>query len=142
MTPSARRSDWVLLDTDVFSYLLGNRGELAGRYRPHVNNRTVAVSFVTVGEVYSGLFKHGLDAHRVHLFETRLASVVVLPYTIEMCRTYGGLILERTPQGSARTLGANDRWIAAAAIHYGLRLVTNNARNFRGLSGLDVITEA
>ena len=66
----------------------------------------------------------------------------MLPYTLAMCRAYGRLILERTAQGSVRTLGVNDRWIAAAAIHYGLRLVTNNARNFHGLSGLDVITEA
>lgn len=141
MTAPTSRSDWVLLDTDVFSYLLGNRGELTERYRPHVRNRTVAVSFVTVGEVYSGLFKRGLEA-RLPIFERRLASVVVLPYTLDMCRAYGRLTLERTPQGSTRTLAVNDRWIAAAAIHYGLRLVTNNARNFRGLSGLDVITEA
>lgn len=140
---TAGRSDWVLVDTDVFSYLLGNKGALAARYRPHVRNRTVAVSFITVGEVYSGLFKQGLGPERFHLFEERLATnVVVLPYTLAMCRAYGRLVLERTAQGSVRTLGVNDRWIAAAAIHYSLRLVTNNARNFQGLSGLDVITEA
>ena len=138
----ASRSDWVLLDTDVFSYLLKNTGDLADRYRPHVRHRTVALSFITVGEVYSGLFKGGLPAARVEAFEARLATgVVLLPHTLEMCRTYGRLIRERTSQGSARTLSVNDRWIAAAAIHYGLRLVTNNARHFRGLSGLDVITE-
>jgi predicted nucleic acid-binding protein len=141
MTPFAPRSDWVLLDTDVFSYLLDNKRELAERYQPHVLNRTVALSFVTVGEIYSGLFTRRLDA-RQQIFESRLASVVVLPHTLEMCRTYGRLVLERTAQGSARTLSVNDRWIAAAAIHYGLPLVTNNARNFRGLAGLDVVTEA
>ncbi len=141
MTTPVSRPGWVLLDTDVFSYLLKDN-ELAERYRPYVRDRLVAVSFVTVGEIYSGLFKSGLPAARVQVFEARLAKVLVLPNSAEMCRAYGRLILERTPQGSARTLSVNDRWIAAAAIHYGFRLVTNNARHFRGLSGLDLITEA
>lgn len=142
MTTAVSRPGWVLLDTDVFSYLLRDTSERAERYRPHVRDRVVAVSFVTVGEVYSGLFKSGFQAARVHAFEARLAKVLVLPNSTEMCRAYGRLVLARTPQGSARTLSVNDRWIAATAIFYGLRLVTNNARHFRGLSGLDVITEA
>lgn len=44
--------DRVLLDTDVFSYLLKGRDH-AERYRKHVAGKTVAVSFVTVGEIYS-----------------------------------------------------------------------------------------
>jgi predicted nucleic acid-binding protein len=57
----------VLLDTDVFSYLLGDKGALAERYRPHVRNRTVAVSFITVGEVYSGLFSISHAPHHKQL---------------------------------------------------------------------------
>ena len=41
----------VLLDTDVFSYLLKDdlRAEF---YRKHIQGKTVAVTFITVGELY------------------------------------------------------------------------------------------
>lgn len=48
--------DAVLLDTDVFSYLLKNDPR-ADPYRPHVRDQTLAVSFVTVGELLSGAEK-------------------------------------------------------------------------------------
>ncbi len=34
---------------------------------------------------------------------------------------------------------ANDLWIAACAVHYGLPLVTGNGRHFAGLPGLEVV---
>lgn len=46
-----------MLDTDVFSYLLKGKGDNAERYRKHVIGRTVAISFITIGEIYSGLIK-------------------------------------------------------------------------------------
>ena len=45
--------DAVLLDTDVFSYLLKDDAR-ADPYRPHVQDQTIAVSFVTVGELVLG----------------------------------------------------------------------------------------
>ena len=50
--------DAVLLDTDVFSYLFKGADE-ADLYKSHVAEKTIAVSFVTVGELYSGAYKRG-----------------------------------------------------------------------------------
>lgn len=44
--------DALLLDTDVFSYLNkpgDTRGDL---YRPHVKGKTIALSFISIGELY------------------------------------------------------------------------------------------
>ena len=44
--------DAVLLDTDVFSFLIrpgDTRGDL---YRPLVQGKTIALSFISVGELY------------------------------------------------------------------------------------------
>lgn len=66
---------------------------------------------------------------------------MIIPYNLDVCVAYGRLALEKTPAGSDRTIAANDRWIAACAIHHGLPLVTNNAQHFVGITGLAVITE-
>jgi hypothetical protein len=49
--------DSVLLDTDVFSYLMKPKDARGDAYRPHVKGKTVAVSFITVGELYYGAEK-------------------------------------------------------------------------------------
>jgi hypothetical protein len=43
--------DAVLLDTDVFSYLTRTHDTRGDAYRPHVAGKTVAISFITVGEI-------------------------------------------------------------------------------------------
>lgn len=135
--------DRVLLDTDVFSYLLKGAGEHAERYRKHVTGKTVAVSFVTIGEIYSGFLKKGVGQARIEGFLARLhAGIVIVPYNLDICLAYGRLVLQRTESGSHRVIAPNDRWIAACAIHHNLPLVTNNASHFRAIDGLTVITEA
>jgi len=52
---SAPAVEAVLVDTDVFSYLMNGTG-YASVYKPHVQGKLVAVSFVTVGELYFGAF--------------------------------------------------------------------------------------
>ena len=141
MAATPRPSRLVVLDTDVLSYLLRGKGELSARYRERLSGYGLAVTFITVGEVYSGLYKLELSA-RLATFEATLRQeLLLIPFSLDICRVYGRLVAERTPQGSHRTIAVNNRWIASCAVHYRLPLVTNNARHFRGLSGLDVITE-
>jgi len=77
----------VLLDTDVFSYLMragDRRGEL---YRKHVQGKTIAVSFITVGELYYGAVKRGWSAKTIASLEQHLKAAVVVPYDVEVCKT-------------------------------------------------------
>ena len=143
MTPSeGARTNAIVLDTDVFSYLLKGTHDRAARYHTHVRNRTVAIAFVTIGEVYSGLFRKGVGQPLFDAFEAQLRAVVVIPYNRDICRVYGRLGLEKTDSGSDSVIGVNDRWIAACAIHHKLLLVTNNRRHFEGITGLTIISEA
>ncbi len=134
--------DAVLLDTDVFSYLL-KRGDARGEpYKPHVRNKTIAISFVTVGELLYGAEKKGWGEPKRAELETRLRSVVIVPFDIQVCREYAVLSNLKTADGGARTMAANDRWIAACAIRHRLSLVSNNRRHFEGVPRLSLITEA
>lgn len=40
-----------LLDTNIISYVMRG-GELARAYAPHIRDRLLAISFLTVGELY------------------------------------------------------------------------------------------
>jgi len=126
--------DAVLLDTDVFSYLL-RAGDKKGK--------TIAVSFVTVGELYYGAIKRGWSAKTLANLEQRLKAAVIVPYDLEICKTYGKLRASlKTPTGSDRPIGANDLWIACCAIRHGLTLITNNRRHFENIPGLEIRSEA
>lgn len=136
------QTNGVLLDTDVFSYLLNENDRRADFYRPYVQDKILSVSFVTAGELYYGAVKKQWGVARVAALEARLATVVVIPYDIDVCRTYaklkGGA---KTATGTDRVVGANDLWIAACAIRHGLPLVSNNRRHFEGLPGLLLISQ-
>lgn len=130
----------ALLDTDVLSHLLRSKGELSERYRELLAGHDMAVTFITVGEIYSGLYKRELST-RLARFETRLRQeLLLIPFSLDVCRAYGRLVFERTPQGSHRIMGTNDRWIASCAVHYKLPLVTHNVRHFRGVAGLTLMS--
>ena len=133
--------DAVLLDTDVFSYLLKDDAR-ADPYRPHVRGQTIAVSFVTVGELFSGAEKRAWGSGKREQLETKLRSVVIVPFDQEICRVYGRLSGLKTQAGTDRTIAANDRWIAACALRHDLSLISNNRRHFEGIPGLTLISEA
>lgn len=137
----------VLLDTNVFSFLLrqrpGREDVLADRYRPHVEDRIVAISFVSVGELYYWAERRQWGSNRIEALEAKLSGAVIVPYDLRICKTYARLRNGlRTPTGSHRVVGDNDLWIAACAVSHSLPLVTHNRRHFEGIPDLEIITEA
>jgi predicted nucleic acid-binding protein len=84
----------ILLDTDVFSYLM-EPGDPRGRpYLRHVEGRITALSFITVGELLFGAFWRGWEAcsadHRLcgpRLFDTAIEYGPVAIAAREKTRT-------------------------------------------------------
>jgi predicted nucleic acid-binding protein len=133
----------VLLDTDVFSYLLRAGDARGDPYRQHVQGKTIAVSFITVGELYYGAVKRNWNPKTISSLEQRLRAAVIVPYDVEICKTYGRLRATlKTAPGSDRCIGQNDLWIAACASRHNLPLVTNNRKHFEGIPDLNLISEA
>jgi tRNA(fMet)-specific endonuclease VapC len=64
--------DELLLDTNVFSYFLRRNDTRASLYRPYIQDRSVAVSFVTVGELYYWAERRNWGPAKVRFFEERL----------------------------------------------------------------------
>jgi len=130
--------DAVLLDTDVFSFLMKPKDTRGGAYRPHVKGKTVAVSFVTVGELYFWAEKRKWSAKNRQNLEERLKAVVIVPYDAELCRTFGR-VKASLPKGVVTP--TNDLWIASCAIRHAIPLVTNNRKDFEKIPGLKLISE-
>ena len=138
--------DWVLLDTNVFSFLLPFRPDTrAELYRRHVEgeNRFVVISFVTVAELYVLAERRKWGSRRVRDLEAHLNAVVVVPYDVDICRTYARLKTSlRTSSGAARVIDSNDLWIAASAVRHAIPLITRNRRHFECIPDLKIVSEA
>src|SRR5260370_13959121 len=130
--------DAVLLDTDVFSYLIKDGDTRAELYRPHVKGKTIALAFVTVGELYVWTIKRQWAAKRVAEREERLKAAVIIPYDLELCKEYACVKCSLDPQ---RSVPGNDLWIATCAIRHSIPLVTHNRKHFEGIPRLTLISE-
>lgn len=129
--------DAVLLDTDVFSYLLKGGDTRAELYRPHVKGKTIALSFVTVGELYVWTIKRQWGARRIADLEERLKAAVIVPYDLELCKEYARVKCSL----DAQSVAGNDLWIATCAIRHSIPLVTHNRKHFEGIPRLVLISE-
>jgi tRNA(fMet)-specific endonuclease VapC len=131
--------DAVLLDTDVFSFLIRQSDTRGDLYRPHVKNKTVALSFISVGELYVWAAKKNWTPKTLAAFEERLKATVIVPYDLELCKEYGR-IKAQLPAG--RVVAANDLWIAVSAIRHSIPLLTHNRKHFEGIPELKFISES
>ncbi len=107
----------LLLDTNIVSYLIRS-DPLARVYRPHLADHTLAISFMTLGELYEGAFRRswGMDKRR-HLDDMHRLFVVIAPDR-NLCARWGEVRWMRRQQ----PISGEDAWIAATAIEYGCRL--------------------
>jgi tRNA(fMet)-specific endonuclease VapC len=127
----------VLLDTNIVSYIMkGN--PLAEAYFPYIKDALLAISFITVGELYYGAEHAGWGETRRKKLETELRNYVVVPYDHEIARCYGRLVAERRRSGNG--IDTNDAWIAACAARHSVPLVTHNVKHFEGISSLELVT--
>lgn len=124
-----------LLDTNICIFLI-NKKSL--RVLDHIRAQDVGdvgVSSVTAAELEYGVAKTGSTRNKAAL-AAFLLPLDVAPFDADAARAYGevraGLEKAGTP------IGPLDMLIAAHALSLGCVLVTNNVREFRRVSGLDV----
>jgi predicted nucleic acid-binding protein len=125
----------VLLDTNVVSYLF--KGDTrATAYGPLLQGQRLAISFMTVAELFEWAATRKWGRMRLRRMEQALADYVIIPVDVELCRRWGTLRAQL--QGTGQTIAPQDAWIAATALRHGLPLITHNPSDFRHITGLDV----
>jgi len=128
----------IILDTNIVSYLMKGHS-LAKNYTPHIQGKLLAISFITVGEMYYGAENDSWGKEKRQKLETNLRNFVVIPYDHEIARKYGKIVAERKRKG--KPISVNDAWIAACATRHDVALVTHNPKDFLEIAGLQIITE-
>jgi tRNA(fMet)-specific endonuclease VapC len=128
----------VIIDTNIVSYIMKGRPE-AQAYIPHLTGKLVAVSFITVGELYFGAEKDNWGPKKRLQLETMLKNFIVIPYDHKIAKIYGFVMAERRRIG--RQISCCDAWVASCALRHNIPLVTHNARDFELIPKLQLITE-
>lgn len=128
----------VLLDTNIVSFILKGDSR-AEAYNPYLQGQRLAISFMSVAELYqwAGIRRWG-DRRKQQLEETLMANYMVLSFDIALCRLWGEVRAKRRAIGKA--ISPEDAWIAATALHYKLPLITHNPSDFEDIEDLEIIT--
>ena len=131
-------SEKLMLDTNIVSYLF-KKSDFVRPYFRHLSGRLLFLPFISVGELFLWAESAGWGQVRRAAMEEKLRNYIIVPYDHEIARFYARIAAERKSNGRPITL--HDAWIAACAVRHGVPLVTHNAKDFEGITSLQIITE-
>ena len=126
----------AILDTDVSSLSLKRR--LPAPVLTRLIGKQPCITFVTLGELTQWAELRQWGRRNRDALENWLDGVIVLPYSEDVARTWGRISAAAIQRGRPRA--ANDTWIAACAVTYGLPLATMNVKDFADFADHDGLT--
>lgn len=122
-----------LIDSDIIVGWLRGR-EHAVELLADLEPDGIAISVITYGEIYEGIYFGRTPQRSERVFQQFLRSVDVLLLNRLIMRRFAHLRGTLRQQGLP--LGDPDLLIAATALHHGLTLVTSNTRHFERIPDL------
>jgi tRNA(fMet)-specific endonuclease VapC len=137
ITPQSLNKNRVIVDTDVFSFLM-KEDTRANFFKPFLINRSVAVSFITVAELYHWAYKRTWGQPRITELENRLKNYLIFPYEYSLCQNWAKTYTDCENRGYS--ISEHDCWIASTALLYDCALVTNNGSHFSQVNGLVLVS--
>lgn len=120
-------SDFVLLDTDVTSYLLKGSPH-AEAFRPLLESKRPTLAFISVAELFKWTVKRRWGRRKVDQLESALRQYVIIPYDRDLAWVWARLVASCEDAG--RPIAPSDAWIAATALRHDIPLLTNNLKHF------------
>ena len=138
--PYTEEADPLLLDTDVFSFLLKG-SPAADPWIPLVQGKYLLLCFVTVAELLLWAETRKWGEAKRQLLHAKIDTTTVIPFNEALMAEWAAVVAEA--RGKGHPLGAkaqaNDAWIAATARLYGVPLATGNLAHYAGIDGLDLV---
>lgn len=124
----------VMLDTNICIYLIKQQPPtILERFRAHPVG-DIGLSSITAAELAYGVSKSRHVTKNRHALEQFLAPLEVAAFDQVAAWAYGRLREQLEAKGTP--IGSMDMLIAAHALSLGIRLVSNNLREFRRVPGL------
>lgn len=127
----------VLIDTDIASFILKG-SSYADSYLPLLSGQEIALSFMTVAELFQWAILRQWGDRRLSQLEQYLSNYLVIPVDQLLCREWAQFRADR--QSVGRPISPQDAWIAATALRYDLSLVTHNIKDFQEIPNLRLLT--
>jgi tRNA(fMet)-specific endonuclease VapC len=125
-----------LVDTNICIYIAKhNPPAVRERFLQHAAGE-LAMSVITYGELRYGAQKSQAASKAVQIIDNLASVITIAELDASVGLHYGQIRAELEQQG--RIIGNNDLWIAAHARARGWTIVTNNEREFRRVSALEV----
>lgn len=125
-----------LVDTDWAVYYLRGKEPYVSTLR-RFQAEGVAISIVSVAELYEGVFRSADRQAKEEGLERFLAGLGVADVSRGVARTFGRLRAELRKQGM--TVADFDLLIASTAVYYGLTLLTDNRRHYEKVPELKLV---
>ncbi|MEO1396749.1 MAG: type II toxin-antitoxin system VapC family toxin [Cyanobacteria bacterium J06634_5] len=127
----------ILIDTDIAAFVFKG-SEFAKPYTPVLQGYDLALSFMTIAELFQWAFQNQWGNQRVTQLEKYLQNYVIIPVDQPLCRFWAQVRSERRKMG--RVISPQDAWIAATALRHQIPLVTHNVKDFQDIPNLDLAT--
>ena len=124
----------ILMDTDICIELLRGNTKVIDKRRGY--DEKVAVSFMSVAELYYGAEKSNNVGVNATLIEEFLITVRVLHSDLDILRKFGEL--KALLAGTGNILADADIFIAATTLTKCNMLITGNVNHFRRIEGLRI----
>jgi tRNA(fMet)-specific endonuclease VapC len=125
-----------LLDTNFCIHFIRGRA-WARSALARVQVLDVAISAVTVGELYEGAHRSDAPSKELAKAEAFLKPFEVIPLGREEAMEWG--LIEARLRKEGNPIEAEDSMIAATAHRHGLTLITGNIKHFARVKGLKVV---
>ena len=121
-----------LLDTDTCSAHMRRPTKLAHRFIQYTGQ--MAISTVTLAELYAGAYKHSQVHRLLALIADLLQEVQVVDFDSVCAEKFGQVRGKLLQQGIS--VPTTDLMIGSAALVHNLTLVTHNTADFQNIPGL------
>ena len=116
-----------LLDSNTLIAAIRGQAEVRRRLQ-QIDAAALALSSIVLGELLVGVGKSQVKTRSQAALEAVVSNLEVVSVNADVSRTYGTIRAELELAG--QPIGANDFWIAAQAVTFGMILVTDNLREF------------
>lgn len=121
-----------VLDTDICSAHMRRPTKLAHRFVQYTGE--LAISAVTLAELYAGAYRHSQANRILTLIAELLQEVHVIAFDSTCAERFGQVRGSLLQQGVS--VPTTDLMIASASLAHNLTLVTHNTADFRSIPGL------
>jgi tRNA(fMet)-specific endonuclease VapC len=124
----------IMLDTNICIYIIKNKPMSVLKKFQEYNIGDLALSSITVSELYYGAYKSQYIEKNLLALEHFLQPFNIVEYDLKASIEYGKIRAVLEKQGNI--IGGLDMQIAAHALSLDMTLVTNNTKEFNRVKDL------